>query len=234
MNKETPQSRLMHCPTCDNEMHCSVVHHHPSTENVDLDEHYSISTYNNHYILRCEGCHTIFFLHISHCTEDINADGFREEVTTIYPSPPTHVNSIHEIRLDVLGALKERKWEGTYASVLYNEICHAINSKNSIIGMLGIRSLLSEVCRLKTNYNKNFLKNLNKLENEGFLAPKSKDVFSAIIHTGNDAAHNMKIPSPGTLHLCLLVIESLITTLFIVPLHEEEIKKVSRLRNNST
>lgn len=227
-NNEAPQSLFVCCPICDRGTHCTIEFSRKNTSSYEDNEVWSTDYYQ---VLRCGGCHSFFFYHQNYFSEDNNYDRNGEPIPTIaiFPTPPSLKDTRHKLNDDILEALMEEGVGDSYASVLYGEICDAINNEHCLIGMFGIRSLLSEICRMKTKFNSTFAANLTKLEEEGFLAPKSKEVFKTIIDIGNDTIHEPKIPDINTLVLCLLTIESLVVSLFIVPKHAKELKKVAPL-----
>ena len=212
------------CPTCDRDTHCSVEYHKKTTSDDDS----GVWATDHYHVLRCGGCRTVFFYHQNYFSEnDLDSDGNLIADEYIYPTPTSKLKIVHPVNDEVEDALRNGEGKKTYASLLYDEVCHAINNSCRITGMLGIRSLLGEVCGMKTGFNENFSANLDKLIEEEFLAPKQKDVFKAIINIGNSTVHSSNVPHVNTLHLCLLTIESLVVSLFIVPQHEEKLKKVA-------
>lgn len=211
-----------HCPTCDGFKQCTV----ECKRMTEWSEEYLTNENITYYLLKCCGCNRFFFQEKVICDYYRDADGNVSPDITVYPSPYSQREEIHETRFEIKNALQPNFFEGSFASKLYSEVCSLLNQQLAICAALGMRTLIDTICIMKTGYNKNFSKNLQKLTDGGYLAARQKDLFEKILDIGHGATHRQIEPEITHLKLCMKTIEHLIEALFILPNHEKEIDKI--------
>ncbi len=212
-----------HCPDCDGFKQCTVECKR-TTEWVDEELPCEKYTY---FLLKCCGCNRFFFQEISICDYyERDEDGNISPDISIYPPPYSQRTEVHKARIDIRSVLQPNFFEESFASKLYWEVCYLLNQQHLICAALGMRTLIDTVCVIKTGYNKNFSKNLQKLVDDGYLAIRQKDLFEKILNIGHGATHRQIEPELAHLKLCIKSIEHLIEALFILPRHEQEIDNI--------
>lgn len=165
-------------------------------------------------ICQCAGCDDIRFRTESSCGEDQDPDTGEYTIReSIYPEAircDREPISLHEL-------------PGSIARI-YREIVIAFNAGAFILAGGGLRAIVEALCQDKDVPGKNLEQKINQLVEQKLLAAAQADLLHEERYISNAALHEIHAPSKMDVIDGLEIIETLLSTLYVLP------EKAERLR----
>lgn len=169
-------------------------------EIIDLGE--------SHYqVIECNGCETISFRREIHDFFEIE-NGENEGIQIeIFPcdldgySPLTNTYSLPKKIRDV-----------------YNQTLKAFKGESFLLTGVGFRAIIEAICIEEKIKGNNLEQKINNLVKNKLITEKEADRLHSIRFLGNDAVHEMEIPTEDKLYLVLSIIEHLLKNLYLIDL----------------
>jgi len=197
--KQTTRARCLACK--------QITQHdilHKTKRTVDDDE-VGIICWDNYDVIQCRGCEEISFRHVSTNTEETDEHGNLVPTTKLYPSRETRepINDYYYFPAKVLR--------------VYKEMLRAISNEAPILAAVGLRAVVEGICEDKKCNGRNLETKINELVQQGALSNDQADFLHLQRFMGNDAAHEIEPPAKIELEAALTIIESLLTTLYVLP-----------------
>jgi hypothetical protein len=172
---------------------------------------YGNSTYQ---ICQCAGCDGIRYRTESSCSEDQDPDTGEYTITeSIYPEAlrgDREPISLHELPSSI--------------ARIYREVVIAFNAGAFILAGGGLRAIVEALCQDKDVPGKNLEQKINQLVEQKLLASPQADLLHEERYIGNAALHEILAPSKMDVIDGLEIIETLLSTLYVLP------EKAERLR----
>lgn len=109
-------------------------------------------------------------------------------------------------------------------SKMYIETIKCLNAGANTLAGGGLRATVEAICRDQKVPGKNLEERINALVQNGVLAKAQADFLHEERYLGNLALHEMKTPSINDLEDGLQIVEGLLATLYILPLHATRLK----------
>jgi len=158
-------------------------------------------------VLQCLGCENISFRTQHSSDEEYDDEGQWLVDEEIYPSRDKGRQPI-----DNYSALPEKDEQQ------YLETLLAVNNNIRGLAAIGIRSVIEAICIEEgTKKKNNIVASVGELVTRGKL---SKDQSQWLLDTriiGNEAAHDIKTPPRRILEAALTIVETLLTTMYVLP-----------------
>lgn len=167
------------------------------------------STYHyaeQYFIVKCKGCNYVSFLKIYHDYENAYPD---ENNGWVVPK------DIDRFPKGKKGALDTWNMPEIVASI-YSETCDAYRDGALTLAGIGFRATIEAICNDQNISGKELSVKINNLAAKGLISKKDSARLHSIRFMGNDAAHDIKKPSISSLDAALVIVEHLITTVYIL------------------
>jgi hypothetical protein len=165
---------------------------------------YGESTYQ---ICQCAGCDSIRYRTESSCSEDQDPDTGEYAITeSIYPEElrgDREPISMHELPDSI--------------ARIYREVIIAFNAGAFILAGGGLRAIVEALCKDKAVQGKSLKEKINQLVDQQLLASAQADLLHEERYIGNAALHEILAPSKLDVIDGLEIIETLLSTLYVVP-----------------
>lgn len=159
-----------------------------------------------HSVVKCRGCDTVSFLRVFHDFEGAYPTEHDEWVVPkdieTYPKAQT-------------GNLDTKHLPDIVESI-YTETCNAYRDGALTLAGIGFRSTVEAICNDQGITGKELSTKINNLASKGLISKKDSTRLHSIRFMGNDAAHDIKKPSEKSLQAALVIVEHLITTVYII------------------
>ncbi|WP_439856262.1 DUF4145 domain-containing protein [Pseudomonas yamanorum] len=190
-----------HCGNCKQRTNHDIVGTH-TKENHPDDYHCMVE----HSVVKCRGCNTVSFRKVVHDYEGA------------YPTE----NDEWEVPLEIetypkelAGSINTRHLPDIVEQI-YNETCRAYADDSLTLASIGFRATIEAICNDQEIAGKELSTRINNLAAKGLISKKDSARLHSIRFMGNDAAHDIKRPSPRSLKAALIIVEHLITTVYIL------------------
>jgi hypothetical protein len=109
---------------------------------------------------------------------------------------------------------------------LYGEVIRATGIEAPTLVAIGVRALVEAICDdKKCKVPRQLDKSIQKLADSGYLAAAHVDFIQLQRFVGNDAAHDAEAPDENELEAALDIVESLLTTLYVLPANVKRMTK---------
>ena len=191
----------------------------------------------NFQIIKCQGCDSISFRHFNWNSEDYCED--YSYTVRIYPHRD-------------LSSLKKKDFWGVPNNLrhIYKEVIDSFNNNCFILCAAGIRALVEGICANKSikhieveqTKKDGTIKKIKKsdlegkimgLHQKGFLTENNANILHEHRYLGNDAVHELAMPSTTELRLAIEIVESTLEQLYELPEKHLELKKRREHRKNT-
>jgi Domain of unknown function (DUF4145) len=190
-----------YCSFCGHETNHDIVGKHE--ESVDPDIYHCMT---QHAVVQCCGCDNVSFRKVFHDYENAFPDDNGEWD--------------HPIKVDVY----PKKSKGTLdlsdapeiVSDIYSEACNAFRDESHTLAGIGFRATIEAICNDQKINGKELSTRINNLSAKGLISKKDSLRLHSIRFLGNDAAHDIKKPTVRVLDAALIIIEHLLTTVYIL------------------
>lgn len=168
------------------------------------DEHYHCLT--EHAIVKCRGCGEVSFRRAFHDYE------------SAYPTD----HDEWEVPVDIESYPKaskgniDTKYLPEVVESIYSETCNAYRDGALTLAGIGFRATIEAICNDQNIFGKELSTRINSLASKGLISKKDSVRLHSIRFMGNDAAHDIKKPSAKSLNAALIIVEHLLTTVYIL------------------
>lgn len=213
-----PDIRQAHCPTCDGDRACDVHGqlHKPWTWESPDGEHFANGA-NDHRLLQCRGCETVFYEkeswdseHTDHIhnafTDDHEEVAIREKSTFPRPNSKTKPEWISNIF-----------YSDAQLHKILEEMYVAIDNESYILAAIGLRTALdraTEVLGILPSLS--FVKKLDALQSGGWIGDTEREVLGVVTDAGSAAAHRAWSPDLEEVRLLTSAFEVFLQRAFLV------------------
>ncbi|KEQ17067.1 DUF4145 domain-containing protein [Endozoicomonas numazuensis] len=201
MNKPSKQKIKNFCTSCQLDTWHDVEGYYSESSDP---EHYHCQT--DYSVVKCRGCETASFRRELHDYEAAYPTHDNEwevpSVVDTYPLPPKGNLETYHLP-DIV-------------SKIYQESCSAYSDKSYTLAGIGFRAIIEAVCNDQDIKGKELSTKINNLSSKGLISKKDSNRLHSIRFLGNDAAHDIKTPSLVSLEAALVIIEHLLTTVYIL------------------
>jgi len=183
----------------------------------------------NDLIIQCQGCEAISFLRESSNSEDYDQFG-PCITTTVFP----------DASVDTFG-FQLSSYVPENISRIFRESIKCFNSGAYILCAVGIRAVIEAICNDKkvksgnvrvytkegyTNKRKSDLRGkIAGLYEKGILTKRNADILHQHRFLGNEAIHELSVPTKKELMLALEIAHNLIMNLYDIPVKAAELKQ---------
>ncbi|MFK3651497.1 DUF4145 domain-containing protein [Lysobacter enzymogenes] len=190
-----------YCDSCGQDTHHSIEGVHRLTTDPDI---YHCMT--EHAVVKCCGCDTVSFRKAFHDYEGAYPDEYNEwnVPITVENYPPARAGSVDIRHLPEI------------VESIYSETCSAYKSGARILAGIGFRATIEAICNDQEIGGKELSARINNLASKGLISKKDSGRLHSIRFLGNDAAHDIKIPSDRSLEAALVIVEHLMTTVYVL------------------
>ena len=192
-----------YCSNCGNETNHEILAEHTVTHRGDYDCDV------NYQILSCLGCESTSFrrnfVDIESAYPTHDGEWEVPESNDIYPKVlqgHVEIEEVHHIP-DIVGKI-------------YTEVLTAITEDARILAGLGLRGIVEAVCNDLKITGRSLETRINKLASAGYISKSDAERLHAIRFMGNDAAHEIRIPTDGALRVALKIVEHLLRSVYIL------------------
>lgn len=157
--------------------------------------------------IRCLGCGTISF-HYSECHTENSEPHSRllSAKSQYFPRERFFRNPIEGVQKLPVNTQN-----------VYFEVLAALNEDFPILTAIGLRALIESVCREKAYTWTNLYEGIEDLSVDGIISLTQAEFLHACRFMGNSAAHEIAAPSKEQLVSALDIIETLLTSIYILP-----------------
>lgn len=190
---------------------------HSITENWSNEDIQGSDTYE---IVKCMGCNTFSFCHVSSNSDDFEVDPetgawFNPEQIELYPRRLKDRKQINDAYL-LPSEIRN----------VYSETHDALCNEMSRLASIGVRLIVELVCIHLGAKGRNLEAKINNLVTLGKITKDNADVLHATRLFGNNSAHkiqHMVITRQSS--IAMSIVETLLTNVFIIPVKAKELNK---------
>ena len=225
MTDKADEERLIKapCPTCKRTQNVRIACSHESRWS---DDYNNISGSDDHRILQCMGCKTVFFQIKSYFSEDMD---FRRNAVTGEDEP--YIPATYKYR-PALSKRDEPSWmTELYAidpdlhSLLY-QVYGAVNNDLPVLAAIGIRTVFDRASELlEIDAGLAFTAKLDALFVKGKIGKEERDILEALTDAGGAAAHRGWRPDAKQLDTLLEATEIFVYRSFIIATKAKALKR---------
>jgi hypothetical protein len=224
-NKTKDNKLKVLCKTCNNKTQHLTLSSVNETGSAPMSEYEGDVFYwgTNYEIIQCLGCESISFRSSSSNSEDEDEYGHSYVTELIYPKRSKQLLNLKNF-LNVPYNLQR----------IYRETIDCYNSENLTLCGAGVRALVEGLCKengitggqveiIKQDGSKemkrktNLQGKINGLYDSGKLTQQNSEILHEHRFLGNDAVHELSIPSKEDLSLAIEIVESIFDTLYEIP-----------------
>lgn len=207
---------------------CNAETRHLVLQSIDCDgkefveDSFWLVWRDDYQIIQCQGCETIGFRHEHFYSEDVQ-EGFNGTTTKVYPSKPKNFRSTKDYYNVPLNLRR-----------IYRETIDAYNVECYTLSAAGLRALVEGICSengvldgqievtrkdgTKTFEVKNNLQaKISGLHQKKLLTEQQASILHSHRSLGNNALHELKMPSVSDLGLAIDILEHILESLYEIP-----------------
>ncbi|MDR2756366.1 MAG: DUF4145 domain-containing protein [Planctomycetaceae bacterium] len=230
-NKEQIESVL--CGRC----HRKTNHKILFSEQQDYGNDEIVGTYK-YQVIQCQGCDTISFRKLESNSENYAPETGEPDVfETLYPERIEEKNATNIIEWRSYNELPPK------VNGLYEETTRCFSQGFRILCAAGIRAIVEAVCqdknikkgtvtikdksgKTKTKISSNLEGKINNLAENDILTKSNADILHSLRYLGNEALHELEVPSTEELSLALGIIIHILDDIYKFPLQKKALKNV--------
>lgn len=192
--------------------HSVVAEHVERRESDDGD----ITVWNSYQIVKCLGCNAVRFRQFETCTESRNhftgqLDEYDEFVF------PDAVLRKHQ-------PIDATRFPADVAK-MYLETAQCFNVGANTLAGGGLRATVEAICRERNVQGHNLQVRIDALVQQGVLAQAQASLLHEERYLGNEALHEMHTPSDQDIRDGLEIVEGLLRTVYVLPLHAARLQQ---------
>jgi len=190
-----------YCNTCKR-----ITNHDVEGEHSYLSENEYNQFKRAHLVVKCRGCDCVSFRKEYHDYEnafhDQDGEWDYELEIELYPKKK-------------MGGVVTHSFP-TLVREIYTETCAAYSENSLILAGIGLRATIEAICNDQNISGKDLSTRINNLSTKGLISKKDSTRLHSIRFLGNDAAHEITRPSESALEAALIIVEHLLTTVYIL------------------
>lgn len=195
----------VNCPECTKDTHHNILTEHKT---YSQDKKYDVEFWANYQVVQCCGCHNISYRTVTTCSEAFDPEtGEFDESISLYPERYKKRHPVADV--DKFPEECQR---------IYLETLEAINRNMLLLTAIGLRATVEAICIHQKTGTNNLNKGIDALATSGHLSKTQADFLHSLRFMGNVAAHEIKPPKPQELVMALEIAETLLKTLYILPI----------------
>ncbi|MBA3285360.1 MAG: DUF4145 domain-containing protein [Nitrosopumilus sp.] len=193
--------------------------------------------YDSWDILKCLGCETISFRHLSSNSDNYDPEtGAQYETVRLYP-----------IRSDKSFAIKPYYNVPAIVRNIYRETLDAYNNGLNLLSAAGLRAIIESICShenirdglvqkdlidgtTKAVRTKNLMGKINGLQENGIITKKQVSILHEHRYLGNDALHSLDTPDKKVLGTAIEIIEHVLDLLYEIDQKAGELMRIRQLK----
>ena len=231
-NKSKDAEFRVLCPKCKIETRHIVIQSADIKEREDFDETFSVDWEAKHQILECQGC-----LAISYRDESSNSEA-RDSRT----GEPEVLVRLYPRRTKDTLFIKDFLNTSPNLTRIYREIIDCFNNQIFTLCAAGLRAIIEGICAdkgiqdgpveisakgggTKIVRKKNLQGKIAGLCEKGILTERQSDILHQHRYIGNEAVHELAIPSKEELELAIQIVEHTLDSVFEIPHKALELNK---------
>jgi len=160
-------------------------------------------------VCKCQGCDTVRFRVDDWSTYDVDPyTGEPESTIRVYPEfvanqrEPAVTETLSEAAPEV--------------DRIYRETVKALNAGTLILAGAGLRAIVEAICQNANTKGGDLAQKIDGLVKQGKLAQAQADLLHEERYLGNFAIHEVEPPSQSDIEDGLVIVEALLTTLYVV------------------
>ncbi|MFH0920813.1 MAG: DUF4145 domain-containing protein [Fibrobacterota bacterium] len=107
---------------------------------------------------------------------------------------------------------------------LHNEIYKTLSVDAHVLAMMGIRSLIDEIIKIKLGVDGTFKQNLESFYEKRHISEPDKKTIETVLGLGHAATHRGHVPKKEDVNAALDICETLMQTVIINPIKAGQLK----------
>jgi hypothetical protein len=218
MNLDVADNKIVKvkCPECGGGFKNHVVLCEHNDEWVDEENRENGAT--TYQVCKCQGCDAVRFRVDAWDTYNIDPyTGEAESTITVYPEFVANKRepAITESLTDVAPQVDR----------IYRETVAALNAGTLILAGAGLRAIVEAICQKENSKGGDLQQKIDGLVKQGKLAQRQADLLHEERYLGNFAIHEVEPPSQSEIEDGLVIVEAMLTTLYVVPQRGARLKE---------
>jgi hypothetical protein len=230
-NKTKDKKLRILCSNCSNETKHKVLTSINESGSDVWEERLEFFWNTDYEIVQCLGCETVSFR--NHMTNSEHEDDYGRTISTVllYPRRSNETKAQKYFRNVPYNLMR-----------IYRETIESYNYENLTLCGAGVRALVEGIClengitggniEIKKNDGTTLIKRkttlegkINGLHENGKLTEQNAEILHEHRFLGNEAVHELSIPSKEDLELALEIVENVFDTLYEIPNKGLSLKK---------
>jgi len=204
-----------HCNICGGEKQHRLLATHKVSDSQDVEELGTISWDYTYEMMVCLGCeHATFRLH---------------SVFSESPEPKTEYFPPAVSR-------RQPVWREVPISIasLMDEVYVALHAGSHRLAMMGARALIDVAILETVGDVGNFQQKLTKMESDGYISRRNREVLNAALEVGNAASHRGHKATSEAVNIVMDIVENLLSAVYVLGPAAAQLKKVTPPRKPRT
>jgi hypothetical protein len=212
------------CTSCRHETNHKVLYSLLLHGKEEFEEYSWYEWENEYQVIQCLGCDEISFRVTKSDSESQNPETGEYDVEEILYPKRTKETINGKIYLNLPFTIK----------ILYQETIDCYNNNILLLCAAGVRSLVEGICQNKKitggnieilrkdgtkerKHSKNLDGKINGLYEKGILTEENAKVLHEHRYLGNEAVHELSMPSRSELELAIIIIEHILDSIYEIP-----------------
>jgi len=223
------------CISCKHETNHKVLYSLLLHGKEEFDECAWFEWVNEYQVIRCLGCDEISFRITKSDSESMNPETDEYDVEEILYPRRTKETINGKIYLNLPSTIK----------LLYQETIDCYNNNILLLCAAGVRSLVEGICQNKKimggnietikkdgtkekKHSKNLDGKINGLFEKGILTEENAKILHEHRYLGNEAVHELSMPSRSELELAITIIEHILDSIYEIPAKSGELMNLRK------
>jgi len=200
-----------YCPSCKKHTNVDILH----KECLRSGDDEAFAWTQDHYLNRCMGCDQIAYAIES--TSEL--DSWDVQTGDSYSNWKTYPSGE-----GARGVIDGFQHFPPKIQVIYQEVIAAMNHQLPVLSGIGLRGMIEAICNDRGVPGGNLKDKIDGLASSGFLAPAQASILHSHRFLGNRAAHEILPAKPKELIAALVIAETILKTIYVLPALSDEIK----------
>jgi len=223
------------CTNCKHETNHKVLYSLKMFGREEFDEYSWYAWENEYQVIKCLGCDEISFRITKSDSESQNPETGEYDIEEILYPRRTKETINAKIYLNLPFTIK----------ILYQETIDCYNNNILLLCAAGIRSLVEGICQnkkieggniekinkdgtIEKKYSKYLDGKINGLFEKSILTEENAKILHEHRYLGNEAVHELSIPSRNELELAITIIEHILESIYEIPIKSQELMKIRK------
>ena len=209
-NKEQPASVL--CKDCNRATNHKILF---SFDRNFYDDGSGISATDTYQVVQCQGCDAVSFRNLSWCSEDSYGPS-----ETLYPERTE--------KKELTQTADVRRYNNLPVTIenLYRETIGCFRDGFLVLGAAGVRALVEGICLDKSVKGSGLKEKIDGLATNDILTKNNAAILHTHRHLGNEAVHELTIPSSKELLFSIRIIEHILDDIYEFPARKEALTSI--------